>query len=508
MPVPTDITAGTISISGSTVTGVGTSFVASDIRQGDLFIWIEGGAGQWSPIVQTVTSNTTLTLVEPWTGPTISGARYRLRYQWDSSRVSAQSRQLIEMLDNGNVLALAGLTGPGVPVFDGPHSMTIRPEQDFINGVAYDVQVDTLADRPAYDGQAAGFAVLVSDVGDGRSAVYSKASNTSGDWTDPAYITGPVGPLADLEFTAVGLPPGSAPTVTQTPIAGGYDVELGIPEGRGARYVVGGYNPATTYTLDQAVQDNGSTWILTVPTSTGNAPPVLPTTSNAYWSLLARAGADGTGTGDVVGPASSVADRIAVYDGTTGKLLKDGGKTISELAPANDSVTNAILANVPTGTFKARATAGAGDPEDLTAAQALTLLKGAGAYAKDNILGTVSQSGGVPTGAIIESGNNANGRYMRFANGAQVCWFNSNTIYNTSTAAGGFQYTAVIDFTFPIAFSEVPTVSQSVTYPNTGSFAWPGPNATPSTTGVGLIAASASAAGAVRFSYIAVGRWF
>ena len=47
------------------------------------------------------------------------------------------------------------------------------------------------------------------------------------------------------------------------------------------------------------------------------------------------------GGGDVVGPASSVADRIAVYDGTTGKLLKDGGKTISDLrAPAIQSVAS------------------------------------------------------------------------------------------------------------------------------------------------------------------------
>jgi hypothetical protein len=36
------------------------------------------------------------------------------------------------------------------------------------------------------------------------------------------------------------------------------------------------------------------------------------------------------GTGDVVGPAASVADRISVFDGTSGKLLKDGGKTIAE----------------------------------------------------------------------------------------------------------------------------------------------------------------------------------
>lgn len=50
----------------------------------------------------------------------------------------------------------------------------------------------------------------------------------------------------------------------------------------------------------------------------------------------------GGGSGDVVGPASSVADRVAVFDGTTGKLIKDGGKTIAEvLAPVVQSVASA-----------------------------------------------------------------------------------------------------------------------------------------------------------------------
>lgn len=35
----------------------------------------------------------------------------------------------------------------------------------------------------------------------------------------------------------------------------------------------------------------------------------------------------------------------------------------------------------------------------------------------DNILGTVSQSGGVPTGAIIESGSNSNGKWLKLADG-------------------------------------------------------------------------------------------
>jgi hypothetical protein len=41
---------------------------------------------------------------------------------------------------------------------------------------------------------------------------------------------------------------------------------------------------------------------------------------------------------------------------------------------ANDSVTNAKLANMATATIKGRTTAGSGDPEDLTSAQATTLL--------------------------------------------------------------------------------------------------------------------------------------
>lgn len=42
-------------------------------------------------------------------------------------------------------------------------------------------------------------------------------------------------------------------------------------------------------------------------------------------------------------------------------------------------------------------------------------------FGRGNILGTVSQSGGVPTGAIIERGENANGVYIRWADGTQIC---------------------------------------------------------------------------------------
>lgn len=44
--------------------------------------------------------------------------------------------------------------------------------------------------------------------------------------------------------------------------------------------------------------------------------------------LLAPSGG-GSGTGDVVGPASSVNNQVVLFSGTTGKLLKDSGATIS-----------------------------------------------------------------------------------------------------------------------------------------------------------------------------------
>ena len=44
---------------------------------------------------------------------------------------------------------------------------------------------------------------------------------------------------------------------------------------------------------------------------------------------LKNAGGGGGGSGDVVGPASAVNNNIAVYDTTTGKLVKDGGATVA-----------------------------------------------------------------------------------------------------------------------------------------------------------------------------------
>jgi lysophospholipase L1-like esterase len=56
----------------------------------------------------------------------------------------------------------------------------------------------------------------------------------------------------------------------------------------------------------------------------------------------------------------------------TGDVTASAGSNATAIA--DDTVTNAKLANVPTATIKGRTTAGTGDPEDLTVAQVLTML--------------------------------------------------------------------------------------------------------------------------------------
>ena len=104
------------------------------------------------------------------------------------------------------------------------------------------------------------------------------------------------------------------------------------------------------------------------------------------------------GSGDVVGPASSVTDRVVTFNGTTGKLIKDSGLTLSGTNTGDNSVntlysglvsnathtgdvtgataltiatavvTNAKLADMATKTYKGRTSAATGVPEDVSVA--------------------------------------------------------------------------------------------------------------------------------------------
>jgi hypothetical protein len=73
------------------------------------------------------------------------------------------------------------------------------------------------------------------------------------------------------------------------------------------------------------------------------------------------AGANGAGTGNVVGPAGATDGRVALFDGTTGELLKEAGP----LGGAVLSATKRVLG---------RKTAGSGDVEEITLSELLDFI--------------------------------------------------------------------------------------------------------------------------------------
>ncbi len=128
-------------------------------------------------------------------------------------------------------------------------------------------------------------------------------------------------------------------------------------------------------------------------------------------------------------------------------------------------------------------------------------------YGRLNILGAVSQSGGVPTGAVIQRGSNSNGEFVRFADGTQICTHSVSIALAIDNAfIGGFRSAAQI-WTYPAAFAAVPSVSVcalnltafgaiSAGPPGTSSMQW----------AVTAVLTQASATREV--ALVAIGRWF
>ncbi|MES2843534.1 MAG: DUF2793 domain-containing protein [Pseudomonadota bacterium] len=76
-----------------------------------------------------------------------------------------------------------------------------------------------------------------------------------------------------------------------------------------------------------------------------------------------------------------------------------------------------------------------------------------------NLIGTVSQTSGAPTGAVIERGSNANGQYTRFADGLQICTSGALTLPKQTVA--GLGYLCEATWTFPASFVAAPNTTMS-----------------------------------------------
>ncbi|MFK3848114.1 hypothetical protein ACI2J5_01270 [Agrobacterium pusense] len=332
----------TVAVGSRTVTGTDTGWLTEVAGLTPIKVGDEFGVHVGRPIViEQIISDTELLLADDWPGPAQTDAPYKIRLTPPSVFILPAMRTLLSSLSNGNLDSLAEITvgTDDIPIGIGPGVFSTINKAALVQGVQYDAWVANLAARAAYNGAATGFSVLVIDIGDGRSALYFKNSATSGDWSAPSYVTGPVGPagvnqrgnysagtsyaIRDIvqfggstwiaKVATTGNAPPTLPTTENTQWL------LFARSGTPGVVDRGAYSGATAYEANDIVLNNGSTWIALQPT-TGNAPPALPTESNAYWRLLARKGTDGTGTGDFSGPAGGVASGdIVAFADTTGK---------------------------------------------------------------------------------------------------------------------------------------------------------------------------------------------
>lgn len=120
----------------------------------------------------------------------------------------------------------------------------------------------------------------------------------------------------------------------------------------------GAWITATAYVVGDLVQSSGSVYYCSIAhTATAFATDLAA----VKWVLFASAGAAGPGTGDVVGPAGATDLRVAVFDGVTGKLIKDGGILLAALAtlaaPTFTGVPAAPTATPGTNTTQVATTA-------------------------------------------------------------------------------------------------------------------------------------------------------
>lgn len=129
-------------------------------------------------------------------------------------------------------------------------------------------------------------------------------------------------------------------------------------------------------------------------------------------------------------------------------------------------------------------------------------------YHNHNIVGTVSQSGGVPTGAIIERGINGNGEYIKLADGTLIClkiYTSEEGIFCDTPDGPLFRTNQPLNWQFPHGFATAPHVWGSS---RTARITWVKARPLSSSNGEAVLVASVAFSVPVSIELIAMGRWY
>lgn len=189
----------------------------------------------------------------------------------------------------------------------------------------------------------------------------------------------------------------------------------------------------------------------------------------------------------VTGPASANDGRVAIFDGSNGKVIKDSlliaaqlvrgplvavDGTVASFADTTGTLIRGglgsgsatspsltFLSDTDTGMFRPSANILAFTTNGVERARIASNGK-ITASAGTHWVGTVAETA---TSAVVEFGSNANGRYIRYPDGTQICWHrgalvdHTDALSSTTRLAGGW--------TYPIAFVAAASSSTSVNLP-------------------------------------------
>lgn len=262
---------------------------------------------------------------------------------------------------------------------------------------------------------------------------------------------------------------------------------------------------------------------------------ILPSGGSAilYYTTLPKLQTTATGvtvTGSLV--ADNLIPTTSTTDSTVGRLLKVGD---FGLGAALVSVATDLNTYLTAGSYIIPASGVTNLPHDWSQGRAVLTVTGGTAYAQQVItrngysasrwwngttwepwyweysektaVGVVSQSAGVPTGAIIEEGSNANGSYTKWADGTMICHHLLTGSLAIGTAhLGGFRSTGLV-WTYPVAFAAAPQCSATVRSLTAFSVIEGNPPTTISAD-FGFTAITSTASGTRSADVMAIGRWY
>ncbi len=171
-----------------------------------------------------------------------------------------------------------------------------------------------------------------------------------------------------------------------------------------------------------------------------------------------------------------------------------------KVSPDGSTWTEALSLDPTTGI--ASGSAVQAGPDDTTAGR---LMRADYGYGPGNLLGAVAENAGVPTGAVIERGTTANGDYVRFADGTQICTATLPAL-GCTTAEGALFASTSASWDFPITFA----AGTAVTITGAGGSAsrFVGFDAPTGTQVTFKVLSAAADATPLPPTAIAIGRWF